>query len=173
MITEDPLPVSQPLETPLADIPERGNIQQRPPVFTPDNPPWGIGKAIIVWFLSVVCLLLVPLVLVIPYVFYLAMSTGLPTGEALEQNKMVVVLSIIGVVPAHLLTLATVWALITSWGRYPFWQSLGFSWPPSLGKWKGLGLSFAVALVLLGLGVAVTAVLGGGKTQLDVLVDSS
>jgi len=170
VVTNDPSPLPRTLPDTPVGLSEHGTIDL-PRVFTPDDPPWGLGKALLSWFISVACLLLVPLVLIIPYFVYLALTTGVP--ETIAQDKTFLVLSILGVIPAHALTLAAVWPLITNWGRFPFWRSFGFTWPPSLTPWKGVGLCFAVAALLLLLGLVVTNFVGGGKTQLDALIESS
>jgi uncharacterized protein len=130
-------------------------------------------KAFMTWVASVAFLLVVPLVLILPYFLYLALGTGAPSAEALTQDKTFILLSIIGVIPAHLLTLLLAWILITEFGRRPFWKSLKFFWPPSLGLWKGVGLSAVFAALLLGVGLLVTYLIGGGKTDLDKLIESS
>lgn len=139
----------------------------------PDNPPWGVATAFLTWIASVGCLLFVPPIVLIPYVVYVGLASGhLPTGDLLA-NKAVVVLSILGVIPAHYLTFAIVWLVVVNWGRYPFWKTIGFSWPTSITRLTTVGLSIAVAVLLLGIGALVTSLYGGQKTQLDQLIESS
>jgi len=135
----------------------------------PDDPPWGVLKALLTWVMSIGCLVFVPLLVVAPYIIYLATTTGIPQVENLATDKTIQFLSILGVVPAHLLTFAVGWVVVTNWGRYPFWQTLGFTWPASFGPWKATGL----AVVLLAVGGGITTLYGGSKTQLDQLIESS
>jgi CAAX protease family protein len=131
------------------------------------------AKAFLMWVGSVVLLLAIPLAIILPYFIYLSVNSGAPTAESLTQDKTFLLLSIVGVIPAHLLTLLLAWVLITEFGRRPFWKSLNFFWPPSLGPWKGLGISVLCALALLGVGILVINLIGGGKTDLDRLIESS
>jgi membrane protease YdiL (CAAX protease family) len=173
VITNDPSPL--PSQTPLE--PEiLSELNYPPPPIVPtqaDNTWWNLGKAIVAWVGSVALLLLVPLIILLPYFVYLFVHSGPPTAEALGQDKTFIFLSIVGVIPAHALTLLIVWALVTNWGRKPFWQTLRFSWPPGVLPWQGIAICFLLALVLLGIGVLITSFLGGGKTDLDRLIESS
>jgi len=130
-------------------------------------------KALLTWIGSVILLLAVPLIIVLPYFIYLAANSGSTSAEALSQDKTFILLSIVGVIPAHLLTLLLAWVMVTEFGKRPFWKSLNFFWPPALGPWKGIGLSFIFAALLLGMGALVTYLIGGGKTDLDKLIESS
>jgi membrane protease YdiL (CAAX protease family) len=154
----------------------------------PDNPAWthfldhegssllnrilGFFVAIVVWFASVVCLILVPLILVAPYVVYRYMNGPL-RPEEMAGDKMFIFLSILGVIPAHLVTLLIVWAVVSRWGRYPFWKSVGLSAPQNVGLGTTIALSGGLAVVLLVIGGVVTSWYGGEKTQLDQLINSS
>jgi len=85
------------------------------------------------------------------------------------RDKSFIFFSVLGVIPAHLLTFALAWLIVTRAGRYPFWKTLGFEWPANFGPWKSIG----VAVALLGVGVLVTYLAGGSKTELDELINSS
>ena len=176
MITNDPpLPNQSTIEPEL--IPDPNNVQRVVSAPQPGNERANTiidcVKAFFTWLGSVILLLVVPLVVILPYFLYLSVNGTAPTAESLTQDKTFILLSIVGVIPAHLLTLLLAWVLISEFGRRPFWKSLNFFWPPSLGPWKGLGISVVCALVLLGLGVLVTYLIGGGKTDLDILIESS
>jgi membrane protease YdiL (CAAX protease family) len=118
-------------------------------------------------------LVFVPVAVVIPYFVYLYATSAAPRPEALTTDKTFLFLSILGVIPAHLLTFGLVWAIVTEFGRFPFWKTIGFSWPPSHAPWTSLGLSIGLAVVLLSIGGLVTNFFGGEKTQLDQLIESS
>ena len=176
MSTNDPSPFSNSVVNEPAILSESAPIQQ--PVQTPNQTNqawWSLFKAFLAWVLSVICLLIVPLILVVPYLVYLSMSgAGFDaTPEILMKDKTFIFLSILGVIPAHLLTLFAAWALQTNFGKIPFFQSLRMSWPPSISPWLAVVLCGGGALVLLGIGVLVTIFVGGGKTDLDMLVESS
>lgn len=176
MITnEPPLPNQSTIKPEL--IPDPNNVQRVVSAPQPENERVSIlidcVKAFFTWLGSVLLLLVVPVVVILPYIAYLSANGVSPTAESLTQDKTVILLSIIGVIPAHILTLALAWILITEFGRLPFWKSLNFFWPPSLGPLKGLGVSFVCAIVLLALGFLVTWLIGGGKTDLDIMIESS
>jgi membrane protease YdiL (CAAX protease family) len=132
-----------------------------------------VFKAFGAWVGSIFFLILLPLVFAIPYFVYLIASKRMPTAEQLIQNKTFLLLQIIAVVPAHLLTLGLAWFLVTNRRRQPFAQTIGLSWPPGVPAWRAFGICFLVALSLLGFGAVITNYLGGGKTDLDKLIESS
>ena len=172
MITNEPPSGFEPITASPTAVPGTINeLPQRP--ITPDNPPWGTVKAGIIWVLSVACLVFVPLLLVIPYLVYLMSQFGRLSAEELGSNKTLLFLSILGVVPAHILTVGIAWAVVTNWGRYPFFATLGFSWPKSWGPVKGTLLCIGLAVLLLAMGGIITTLIGGTKTQLDLIIESS
>ena len=173
MITNEPSSFSPTdLESPPI-ISDPAPSEQPVRIINPDDPPWGIPKALLAWAISIACLLVVPVVVILPYIVYLSLHSRMPRPEVLGTDKTVLFLSILGAIPAHILTLAVAWAIVTSWGRYPFWETVGFSWPKSFGPWTSASLCAGVALVLLGIGLLITSIMGGGKTQLDQLIESS
>ena len=171
MITKEPSEQVTPLPTEPAGFPE--------PVLRPDlQPPpvqhaWEVLKAFLVWVASVVLLLIVPVIVALPYIAYNWTKHGPPRPEDLATDKTLLFLSIIGVLPTHLLTIALVWAVVTHMGRRPFSSMSGLRWPKHFTPWITVGLAVLLAFVLLAIGWAVTQVLGGSKTQLDLLVESS
>jgi len=166
-LQEVPLGSSELIETPTV-----------PGEIDPENPSWlasktmGFVKAILVWIASVACLVFVPLVLIAPYLVYRYVNGSLGREE-LTGDKIFIFLSILGVIPAHLLTLLIVWAVVSQWGKYPFWKSAGLSWPGNATPGKTIAISGGLAVVLLVLGGVITNWYGGEKTQLDQLINSS
>lgn len=134
----------------------------------PNNPPWGILAALITWAVSIAMLVVVPNVCVLPYLAY-RYAGSQPTREMLLQDKTFVFLFVLGWLPAHLLTLALVWAIGTRLGRRSFKEVFGWSWNPNFGFWISSGLAIALFLatmVLIGL-------FGGPRTDLDRILESS
>jgi membrane protease YdiL (CAAX protease family) len=158
-------------EIPLIDAyPHLSDQQPIPPApaeINPDDPPWGLGWAVLVWVTSLVLLVFMQIAVAVPYVVYKTTSGGSTAG--LERDPTLIFFSILGVVPAHLLTLLIVWFLVTNRGRRPFWQTLGWSFPENFGPWK----TIALAVVLLGVGVLFTQLVGGKETALEQIVNSS
>jgi uncharacterized protein len=133
----------------------------------------GVFKAFATWIGSVVLLLFVPLILVVPYFIYLYSTAAPLQPDDLMADKTFLFLSIVGVIPAHILTLIIAYIVVTNAGRYSFSKTLGLEWPRSLGSWGGIGICVLIAGLLLGLGAVITSYFGGEKTQLDLLIESS
>jgi membrane protease YdiL (CAAX protease family) len=133
----------------------------------PNNPPWGVSQAILVWVISIGLLFIVPLLAILPYLLYRVLVYGSVEGLGTDAN--LIFISIISVLPAHILTFLAVWLIVTNRGRRPFWQTLGWTWPENFGPWKAIGL----AVALFGLGGLITWLFGGGETQLDQIINSS
>ena len=89
--------------------------------------------------------------------------------QFLSTDPTAIFLGIVSTIPAHLLTLFIVWAVVTHFGKRPFWKSLGWGWSENFGFWKSAGL--AVGLLLLGMGIL--KLLGGEETSIDVISRSS
>ena len=169
MITNEPSPLSN--ENVI--VPQTQAEVSAPETPSTDRRWLELLKAFGAWGGSVGFLILIPLAFAIPYFIYLITSKRMPTAEQLMQDKTFLLLQILAVIPAHLLTLGLAWILVTNRRRRPFAQTLGLSWPPGLSAWRGFSVCFLVALLLLGLGALITNVLGGGKTDLDKLIESS
>jgi membrane protease YdiL (CAAX protease family) len=128
-----------------------------------------VGLAVATWVSSVILLLVMSLIFVIPYAFR---QVGM-NQEALKQflltDKTAIFLQILSTIPAHLLTLCVVWAVVTRFGKRPFWATLNWGWSRDFGFWTSAGL----AVGLLGLGMLITYVFHGGETQVDKIINSS
>lgn len=126
-----------------------------------------------IWASSVGLLIFVPVLFALPYMIYMIVAAGGFSPEAVASNKMLLFFSVLGILPTHVLTLVIVWMVISEGGRYPFWKTIGFEWPRQTSPLVTTLLSTLLALVLLALAWLVTELYGGGKTQLDVLIESS
>lgn len=95
---------------------------------TPDNPPWNSGVAFSVWLLSVFFIFIVPTFFV--GVYLVAAGVDFTNREQLQdviKNDITSSLvSLAAVIPAHLLTLAVAWAVITRFNTFSFRQTLGW-----------------------------------------------
>jgi membrane protease YdiL (CAAX protease family) len=138
-------------------------------VIDPDNPPWGILLGVALTIATFLFMLVVQIVFIVPYV--LTRGTLDPTSleKILKGDKTVILLSVISIIPAHLLTLALAWMIVTGFGKRPFWRSLGWNWSPRLGVWTCLGMT----LLLLGAGRVFVSVFGDPETELERLIMSS
>jgi hypothetical protein len=136
----------------------------------PDNPPWGVLTAALTWLGSVVLLVGVQFLVIIPYALYNYRGAGLEgAGQFLLKDPKAILLSVLSTIPAHLLTLALVWAVVTGLGKRPFWRTLGWGWSASIGPWTSMGLAVLVLLV----GGVLTKLVGGEATEVDQIVASS
>jgi len=165
--TNEPASPDIPLIETYAHASDQQTTPPAPAVINPDDPPWGVGWAVLVWVTSLVILVFMQIAVAVPYVVYKTMSGGSTAGLATDST--LIFISILGVVPAHILTFLIVWFLVTGRGRRPFWQTLGWSFPENFGPWK----TIALAVVLLAVGVLFTQFLGGKETALDQIINSS
>lgn len=120
------------------------------------------------WIVSIAMLAIVPNICVLPYLLYRYRGVAV-TQEILFADKTFVFLFILGWLPAHLLTLALIWAVATRLGKRSIKEVFGWSWSPNFGFWRSSALAvsmFILTMVLMGL-------LGGQKTELDRLLESS
>lgn len=129
--------------------------------------------AVATWIISVVFLVFVPLIFALPYLVYVWRTHGMIRPEALTSDKTLLFISILGIIPTHLLTFLVVWLVVTEWRRRPFWKTIGFEWPESLNPFVGVTGCILIAAALFGIGAVVTSHWGGSKTDLDMLVESS
>jgi len=173
----DPSPFATPVSEPTTDFSDyqpSQPLQQIPPSDPEGSQPWtDLLVASGTWLASVLFLIFVPLVLVVPYIIYLIVSGTLPSPAALGNDKTVLFLSILGVVPAHVLTFFMIWLIVTRGGKLPFFKAAGLEWPKSWSPVKWTVACIVFALLLLGFGLLVTKLYGGSKTQLDLLMESS
>jgi membrane protease YdiL (CAAX protease family) len=145
---------------------DAGQLQRSPVTeIDPNNPPWGVLAGLLTWFGSVVLLFGMAILFLIPY---LALNYRGPL-DALVTDKTAILLQILSLFPAHLLTLTVAWAVVTRFGKRPFWRTLGFEWSERVGFWTSAGL----AMGLLAFGIGLTKIIGGEQTQIDQIVNSS
>ena len=119
---------------------------------TPDNPPWNSLIAVGVWIASVLAIIIVPTVIVLPYV--VSQGPGFSDNQALggflQQDPWAIMLQMIAIIPAHLLTLAVSWAVVTRARTFSFKETLG--WETGGMNWWHyaaiLGVFFAIAIVV-------------------------
>ncbi len=135
----------------------------------PENPPWGVPGAILVWLLSIALLFVVPNLFVFPYVAYHYRGRPAPTEQILLADKTFVLLFVSGWLPAHFLTLAVIWALATRMGRLSWKQVFGWNWTSNFGIWKSAGIALSLFVVAW----LTTALFGGKETDLDRILQSS
>jgi len=120
---------------------------------------------ILTWFGSVLLLFVMSFLFLVPYLFVYKGKT-----EELLTDKTAIFLQILSTIPAHLLTLVIVWAVVTHFGKRPFWRTLGLTWSERVGVWTSIGL----AVGLLAIGLVISQLIGGNKpTAIDQIINSS
>ena len=130
--------------------------------------------AILAWVASLFILLFAPLLFVIPYAMR-KLDSGNPNfmqafAELATKDSTAIFLQVLSTLPVHLLTFLIVWAIVTRFGKRPFWETLGWTWTRHFGPWTCVGLGVVLFLVSSG----VAKLLGGDKpTQLDLIINSS
>lgn len=138
----------------------------------PDNPPWGLPAATGVVLGSFVLIVLLQIVATIPYFVWRAMN-GLPLMETAQPDKNVILIAIIAMLPAHLLTLALAWLVVTGRGKRPFWRTLGWSWNSRYGPVAELAACVGITIGMYGIGVALFYFFGDQETGLVRMLNSS
>ncbi|HEU5460067.1 MAG TPA: type II CAAX endopeptidase family protein [Pyrinomonadaceae bacterium] len=132
-----------------------------------------VAKAVVLWATSFGLLLIVPVITALPYAVYRIVTLGAAVAQTLATDKNLLFFSVIGILPAHLLTLVVIWMVISEGGRRPFWKTIGFEWPESLSPSTTTIACVVLALVLFGLAQLVAYIYGERKTDLDLLIESS
>ena len=149
-------------------------VQQR---FTSDRERWlpwlEVAKAVMLWAMSFILLVSVPLITALPYIIYRLGTDGAGYVQALPKDKMVLFFSVLGILPTHLLTLVVVWMVISEGGRKPFWKTIDFEWPKGLSPAATTIACVVLATVLFALAQLISYFYGERKTDLDLLIESS
>ena len=150
-----------------------------PPSVSPPITRWlawlDVVKAVGLWIMSVLVLAVVPLLVLAPYLIYRLAKIGqaaiLP--DAIKSDKLLIFYSVIGIIPAHIVTLYLAYLVVSEGGRRPFWKTIRWEWPRETSPTVVTLLSILIAVLLYGLAWGVTTLYGGEKTDLDLLIESS
>jgi membrane protease YdiL (CAAX protease family) len=122
------------------------------PIPDPNNPPWNTPAAIGVWLASVLFILLLPNLIVLPYLVnqHIDLSSSAELLDFLLSDPTAVLLNVLAIIPAHALTLLLAWIVVTRFRRFPFRETLG--WRSGGMKWwyyaAILGSFFLIALLI-------------------------
>ena len=136
----------------------------------PNNPPWGLVAGFLTWIGSIALLIVLQLLFVLPY-----LATGFKGGDKeqltkfLTTDKTAVLLQILSLIPTHLLTCLLVWAVVTRFGKRPFWRTIGWSWTETIGPWMSVGLGIGLYI----LAFLLIYFIGGVTTSFDETISSS
>lgn len=158
---------AEPIATEAIPLPGSG-APATAPESSANHPPWGILAAVLAWLFSIAMIVVVPNVCVLPYVLSRYRGVGV-TQELLFADKTFVFLFVLGWLPAHLITLALIWAIATRLGKRSIKEVFGWSWSPNFGFWRSSALAVSMFIVTLFL----VGFFGGQKTELDRILESS
>lgn len=133
-----------------------GQLETLPPETkapTPNNPPWNSGIAILTWFASVFFIAIIPTIGVFIYLAQtgINLTDSAKLTEAIQNDPNALLVNIIGVIPAHILTLLLAWLVVTYGKKYSFREMLGWEW----GGFKvlhllGIVIGFFIFAAILG-----------------------
>ncbi len=136
---------------------------------TPDNPPWNWLTASGVWLASIVFLVL-PSIFIVFYAA--AKNVDVRNVESLKEfvlnDSTAILLQIISVIPAHALTLALAWAVVTRFNKFSFRETLGWQW----GGFKAWHIAVILVAFFL-FAAALTALFGEQDNELMRILRSS
>lgn len=126
---------------------------------------WSMASGLGVWFSSVALIFGFQFVAMLAYlIIYFIRHHQLP--RTLEIDSLLAGLSIGSTLPAHLMTLAICWYVVTGNGKRPFLKTLGWEWRPQF-KWvHAVGLAF----LMTGLTVLFEKYLPHKETDLEKLL---
>ena len=97
---------------------------------TPDNPPWNSGTAFAVWIASVFLIVVFPNLFILPYILQQGVTAtdSVQMLEFLQKDPLAIILSIVAIIPAHILTLILAWFVVTKFKKFSFRETLGWNW---------------------------------------------
>jgi hypothetical protein len=98
------------------------------PFPSPNNPPWNTPAAIGVWIASVIFILILPNLLLVPYLIShkVQVTDSASLQQILLNDPVAVLISILAIIPAHALTLALCWIVATRLNKFSFRETLGW-----------------------------------------------
>jgi membrane protease YdiL (CAAX protease family) len=134
-----------------------------------------VVAAFLVCFASFLLQAIVQVLFLFPYALRRGLVPGTPDfarsiAEMALNDPTAILLQVLSLLPAHLLTFALIWALVTRFGKLPFFATIGWGWPRRLGFWR----SVIFGVVLFVVATAVTKLLGSDKaTPLEQIINSS
>jgi membrane protease YdiL (CAAX protease family) len=138
----------------------------------PDNPPWGLLAAVGVVLGSLALVVLLQVAGIVPYFIWRA-ANSLPLMQGGQPDKNVILISVLSMLPAHLLTLVLAWVVVTGRGKRAFWKALGWWWSPRYGFIADIAAAIGITLGLYAVSVALFYIFGNQETDLVRMLNSS
>ncbi len=157
-------------DSPEIELNPRETSEMTERALSPNNPPWNSAIAFALWAVSVLLIIVVPAVFLIPYLISqnIDLSNQQQLANFAQKDPTSIILQIGAIIPAHIITIALAWFVVTKVNKHSFTEMLGWEWGGF--KW------WHVVLLLLGvftLGVATTSLLGQQDNDLLRILRSS
>ena len=155
---------NQPLRNELNQLPDK------PVIPTPNDPPWNSWIAFALWLLSVALILILPSMVVGIYLFQngVDFSNREQFETFIKSDINANILSIVAVIPAHILTLAAAWLVITKFNKFSFRRTLGWRFD-NFRIWH----IFVITAFILVLAAVLTSIFGEQDNELLRILKSS
>lgn len=143
-----------------------------PAAIDPDAPHWNPLAAIGLWILSIVLMIMLSGLAVAIYIAGKGVNLAELQQANLEKDPLIIIANLAAIFPAHLLTIAAAWFLVTRGGKQPFWQTLGWNFDRFAGS-LGFLLCIAVTVALYGTAIGIIALMGEQENDLIRILQSS
>lgn len=114
----------------------------------PDNPRWGPLAGLGTWAFSIAASIIIPLIPLLILMFVKAANGA--NAESLREwaeSPSAVLVLLIATFPAQAVIMLFCWAVVTRWGKRPFFESLGWHWAGRSAIYWGL-VSFGIVIAL-------------------------
>jgi len=144
------------------------------PVYSPDNPPWGILIALLLWAVSVLLIIVMPILFVAPYLF--SQKVDFTNNEVfakfLTSDITSILLQIGAIIPAHIITFVLAWFVITQYKKFSFKEMVG--WDFAGYNTKQIILIFiGLILIVFAFAIGANAVFGTQDNDLMMMLRKS
>lgn len=137
---------------------------------TPNDPPWNNRHAFLLWFASVLFIVVIPNVFVGLYIARAGvnLTDRQALTDFLKSDPAANILAIAAIIPAHVLTLLLTWAIVTKFNKYSFRQTLGWRFD-SFKIWY----IFVIVGLFLGLAAILSTIFGEQDNELLRILSTS
>lgn len=144
------------------------NPYWRPSVTDPDNPGWGPGGGVSLWFVSVALLMATQIGAVLVRMIELQVLNGSrpPKFDPMQDSRLVLY-TVLSTAVAHALTVLVCWMFVQKFSRTGFLPTLGWGWTNGFRWYHGLGL----VVVFLFMGVGLEKLIPGRTTDFDKMLE--
>lgn len=144
--------------------------EEVPTIYSPNNPPWNIIAAIGVLCLSVLLIVVLPSLLILPYLINqgITPTAGKDLQEMILADTNAVMIALSGTFLAHLITMIAAWLVVTKLRQHSFTEMLGWKWG-GFKLWHGAVILVAIYAFALGM----VSLLGSHENDMMKLLRSS